>query len=135
MYPNTYRFIAVLEDGGKGTIGVYFPDLPGCVTCAETIEKAVKNAKEVLCLHLYGMEEDNDEIPEPSAPWDITTSKNESPLLVEVFMTPFREKMRRRYVKKTLSIPSRVNAIAEEQGVNFSAVLLKGLKEQCHIED
>lgn len=135
MYPDTYRFIAVLEDGGKGTIGVYFPDLPGCISGADNTNKAAENAKKVLQLHLYGMEEDGDEIPTPSNITDIHLEKNEIPLLVEVFMTPFREKMRKRFVKKTLSIPSWVNAIAEEQGVNFSAVLLKGLKEQCHITD
>lgn len=135
MYLDTYRFIAVLEDGGKGTIGVYFPDLPGCTSCAENTNKAAESAKEALLLHLYGMEEDGDEIPNPSELKDIKLEKNEIPLLVEVFMTPFREKMHKRFVKKTLSIPSWVNAIAEEQGVNFSAVLLKGLKEQCHIED
>lgn len=135
MYPDTYRFIAVLEDGGKGTVGVYFPDLPGCTSGADNTNKAAESAKEALLLHLYGMEEDGDEIPNPSELKDIKLEKNEIPLLVEVFMTPFREKMHKRFVKKTLSIPSWVNAIAEEQGVNFSAVLLKGLKEQCHITD
>ncbi len=135
MYPDKYRFIAVLEDGGRGTIGVYFPDLPGCTSGAESFDKAAENAKEALCLHLYGMEEDGDEIPKPSGIKDIKTAENEITTLVEVNMVPFREKMRKRYVKKTLSIPSWVNAIAEEQGVNFSAVLLKGLKEQCHIKD
>lgn len=135
MYPDRYQFIAVLEYGEKGTIGVYFPDLPGCIGGEESIEKAIASAKEVLCLHLYGMEEDGDAIPEPSALKDIQLEKNELPMLIEVYMKPFREKMHKRFVKKTLSIPSWVNAIAEEQGVNFSAVLLKGLKEQCHIQD
>lgn len=135
MYPDKYRFIAVLEDGGKGTIGVYFPDLPGCVSAAGSTDEAAENAKEALCLHLYGMEEDGDEIPEPSGLKDIQLAGNEIPLFVEVYMKPFREKMHKRFVKKTLSIPAWVNSIAEEQGVNFSAVLLKGLKEQCHIQD
>ncbi len=135
MYLDKYRFIAVLEFGDKGTIGVYFPDLPGCTSAAENADKAAENAKEALSLHLYGMEEDGAEIPAPSELKEITLAENEMPLYVEVYMKPLREKMHKRYVKKTLSIPSWVNAIAEEQGVNFSAVLLNGLKKQCHIKD
>lgn len=135
MYPDTYEFIAVLDYSNGKTVGVYFPDLPGCISCEDNTQNAVKSAKEVLQLHLYGMEEDGDEIPAASDFTDISLKKDEMPVLIEVHMKPFREKMHKRFVKKTLSIPSWVNAIAEEQGVNFSAVLLKGLKEQCHIED
>ena len=135
MYLDKYRFIAVLEYSDKGTIGVYFPDLPGCISTGETTEKAVDSAKEALLLHLYGMEEDKEDIPEPSELKDLQLEKNELPMLIEVYMKPFREKMHKHFVKKTLSVPGWVNAIAEEQGVNFSSVLLKGLKEECHIQD
>ncbi len=135
MYLDRYSFIAVLEQGDEGTVGVSFPDLPGCISTGEGTTEAVKNAKEALCLHLYGMEEDGDNIPEPSDLSDISLEKNELPVLIEVYMKPFREKMHKHYVKKTLSIPGWVNAIAEEQGVNFSAVLLKGLKEECNLND
>lgn len=135
MYPDRYYFIAVLEYGDKGTIGVYFPDLPGCTSGAETEKKATENAKEALLLHLYGMEEDGETIPEPSELKNIELEKNEMPVLIEVYMKPFREKMHKRYVKKTLSIPSWVNTIAEEQGINFSAALLEILKEKCNIQD
>ncbi len=135
MYPDIYRFIAIMEDEGKGTVGVYFPDLPGCTAAEYSTEKAAESAKDALCLHLYGMEEDREEIPAPSDLKDIKLEKNQIPLYVEVHMKPFREKMHKRFVKKTLSIPSWINAIAEEQGVNFSAVLLKGLKEQCDIKE
>lgn len=135
MYKDTYHYIAILEDGGKGTVGVYFPDLPGCTSGADNFDKAAESAKEALMLHLYGMEEDGDEIPAPSELKDIHPKKNELPVLIEVYMKPFREKMHKHFVKKTLSIPGWVNAIAEEQGVNFSAVLLEGLKRECHITE
>ena len=48
-------------------IAIEFPDLPGCLTCGDDINEAVKNAKECLGLHLYGMRKDNDPIPEPTA--------------------------------------------------------------------
>ncbi len=133
MYPDKYRFIAVLEYTDTGTIGVYFPDLPGCISAADSADKAAESAKEALSLHIYGMEEDNEEIPAPSDLKDIALENNEMPLYVEVYMKPFREKMRKRFVKKTLSVPAWMNAMAEEQGVNFSAVLQKALKEELGV--
>lgn len=134
MYPDRYHFIAVLEYAEDGGIGVYFPDLPGCTSFAENTEKAIENAKEALSLHLYGIEEDGGDIPKPSDIPAIELEKNEIPMLTEVYMKPFREKMRTKYVKKTLSIPNWLNTAAEEQGINFSSVLQNALKEQLNIQ-
>lgn len=45
---------------------MYFPDLPGCTSYGETLGEAQKNAQDALGLHLYGMEQDGDQIPAPS---------------------------------------------------------------------
>lgn len=37
-------------------ISIEFPDLPGCLSCADTTEESVANAKEVLGLFLWGMD-------------------------------------------------------------------------------
>jgi len=128
----TYSFPAVLyynEDG----ISIEFPDLPGCLPCAETTEEAVKNAKEALGLHLWSMEKDNDDIPPPTDITKLILEKNSIPLLVDVFMPPIRERLNNKYVKKTLSVPAWLNAEAEKQGVNFSQILQQGLKEYLHL--
>ena len=44
----------IKEDKDEGGYVVSFPELPGCITCGETIESAVKNAedaKKVLIEH------------------------------------------------------------------------------------
>ena len=81
------------------------------------------------------MEEDGENIPAPSSIEEIKLAKNEVPLLTSVYMKPFREKMHSRYIKKTLSIPNWLNTAAEEQGINFSAVLQNALKEQLNIRN
>jgi predicted RNase H-like HicB family nuclease len=123
-----YAFPATLsyeEDG----ITIEFPDLPGCLPCAATTEEAVKNAKEALGLHLWGMERDDDEIPNPTDISALHLEQNEIPLMVDVFMPPIRERQSNRFVKKTLSIPSWLNAEAEHAGVNFSQILQISLKQ------
>ncbi|MDR1769773.1 MAG: type II toxin-antitoxin system HicB family antitoxin [Hungatella sp.] len=44
---------------------VSFPDLKGCITCAETIEKAIANAKDAKRAWLETAMEEGCEIPEP----------------------------------------------------------------------
>jgi predicted RNase H-like HicB family nuclease len=46
--------------------GVSFPDFPGCITAGSTLEEARRMAVEALTLHIEGMREDGEEIPEPS---------------------------------------------------------------------
>ena len=48
---DTYIFPAVFHVDEDG-VSVYFPDLPGCLTCADTMEQAFVRAKEALQLHL-----------------------------------------------------------------------------------
>ena len=52
------------EDG----YGVVFPDLPGCVTVGETVQEAAVMAADAAQLHIDGMMDDGEAIPEPSPP-------------------------------------------------------------------
>lgn len=128
---DTYIFPAVFDYSEDG-ISIEFPDLPGCLPCADSLEEAVANAKDALMLHLFGMEQDEEEIPLPSSIADIHTEKNQAIILIDVFMPPFRERQRTKFVKKTLSIPSWLNAEAEHCGINFSATLQKALMNELH---
>ena len=129
---DTYIYPAILNYMENG-ISIEFPDLPGCLPCADTTEEAARNAKEAMGLHLWGMEKDNDPIPEPTDITDLKYSDGEILLLVEVFMPPIRDRLNNKFVKKTLSIPQWLNAEAERAGVNFSLILQNGLKDYLHL--
>lgn len=129
---DNYIFPAVFDYEADG-ISIEFPDLPGCLPCGDTVDEAVKNAKEALQLHLYGMEQDNEEIPTPTPINNITVEPNQAIILIDVFMPTFREKQKTKYIKKTLSIPAWLNAEAEHYGVNFSAVLQDALKQILNV--
>ena len=62
-----HYYIALLHKDPKSDYGVSFPDLPGCVTAGRTLDEARTMAVEALALHLQGMIEDGDAIPEPSS--------------------------------------------------------------------
>lgn len=121
-----YSFIAVIYTNDDG-VSVEFPDLPGCLPCAESIDEAVENAREALGLHLWGMEQDGETIPEPSAIKEIKVEDGGVPMLVDVFMPPFRDKLQNRFVKKTLSLPAWLADLADKDGVNCSKVFQSAL--------
>jgi predicted RNase H-like HicB family nuclease len=60
------EYIAYLHKERKSDFGVSFPDFPGCVTAGKTLEEARRMAVDALSLHIEGMLEDGEEIPEPS---------------------------------------------------------------------
>ena len=103
-----YTFAAAFTQEESGGYSVRFPQLDGCFTQGDSLDEAMSNAKEALSLHLFGMEEDGEEIPEAD-------------------LLP--EQMRNQSVKKTLTIPAWLNAAAEEANVNFSQVLQNALRD------
>ena len=125
-----YSYIAVFtydEDG----IAIEFPDLPGCYPCSDkdNTDEALKNAKEALGLHIWGMEQDEEEIPEPSTITQISLKEHQVPVLINVFMPPVRERINSKFVKKTLSLPAWLAAKADEDGVNCSRIFQNALME------
>ena len=126
IYPSIFSFD---EDG----ISVEFPDLEGCFTCGDTTKEAIKNAKEAMGLHLFGMEEDNETIPEPTDIKNIKLENNQSIVLIEVYMPIVREAINNQSIKKTLTIPRWLNNLAERNNINFSQLLQSALKDILNV--
>ena len=122
-YPAYFYFD---EDG----ISIEFPDLPGCLSCAQTDEEAFKNAREALGLHLYGMEVDHDEIPEPSPAGSLRPEDGGVIVMVQVYMPAVRDRINNKSVNRTVTLPAWLNAAALERNINFSQVLQDALKTQ-----
>jgi predicted RNase H-like HicB family nuclease len=60
------EYIAYLHKAKNSDFGVSFPDLPGCITAGRSLEEARGMAVEALTLHMAGMLEDGEALPEPS---------------------------------------------------------------------
>ena len=57
----------VIYEKGPTSWGAYVPDLPGCVAAGESQEEVRELIQGAIDLHLRGMREDGDPIPEPTA--------------------------------------------------------------------
>jgi len=58
------RYAVILEKT-KDNWSVSIPDLEGCGSTGHTIAEALENVREAMILHLSGMAEDGDPIPDP----------------------------------------------------------------------
>lgn len=61
------RYPAVVHKERRSGYGVSFPDFPGCISAGDTAEEAFRLAEEALQLHVDGMVEDGEELPQPSS--------------------------------------------------------------------
>ncbi|MGN0338388.1 MAG: type II toxin-antitoxin system HicB family antitoxin [Lachnospiraceae bacterium] len=136
MLNDRYSFVALFNYDEDG-ISIDFPDLPGCCPCADKddTEMALKNAKEALGLHIWGMEQDGEEIPTPSKITDLSLAPGQVPVLIDVFMPPVRERINSRFVKKTLSLPAWLASKADEDGVNCSRIFQNALMDYLGVHD
>jgi len=61
---------AIVIEHGPNNLSAYVPDLPGCITTGRTLEEIQQNIREAIELHLEGLREDGESIPEPSTAVD-----------------------------------------------------------------
>jgi predicted RNase H-like HicB family nuclease len=59
-------FYPAIIERGLDSFGVYFPDLPGCVSAGRTVQEAALGAEEALSGHLQVMADFGDPVPDPS---------------------------------------------------------------------
>ncbi|MBR6348391.1 MAG: type II toxin-antitoxin system HicB family antitoxin [Spirochaetales bacterium] len=121
-----YVFPAIFEQAEEGGFNVRIPDVPGCFTQGDTLAEAIYMAQDALAMMIVYYEDHGNEIPASSSLEDIKSGK-----AIVSYVLADTDQWRRnndnRAVKKTLSIPSWLNAKASRAGVNFSQVLQEAL--------
>ena len=59
------EYVAIYEKGDS-SYGAYVPDLPGCFAVGETLEEVQTLIDEAIEFHIEGLQEDGEEVPQPS---------------------------------------------------------------------
>lgn len=126
-----YPAIFSYEEGEE--ISVLFPDLD-VATSGVNDDDALLSARELLGCVMYGLEEDEEEIPLPTPLAEVAVEANERSVLIDIYMPSIRMAHVNRSVNRTVTLPAWLNAIALEKNVNFSQVLQDALKDMLGIE-
>lgn len=83
--------------------GIAYPDLPGCVSAASTLEELEPLAREGLALHIEGMKEDGIELPPRRSFDEIYSEEKDEEGFVAVTLISVPEKPKRVRVNISLS--------------------------------
>ena len=97
----------VIPDMEEGGYTAKFPDLPGCLTCAETIEDLEKSAEDAKRVWFTAALEDGIEIAEPSDSLDLSE-----------FSGQFKLRMPRS-LHRSLSVNAKKEGISMNQYCNY----------------
>lgn len=126
-------YLAVLEPSQDG-YGVFFPDLPGCISFGADIVEAQKNAREALELHIYGMEKDSDPLPTPTTSLPPEDAEGCIVTALTIFPDLVKHEMENRRVKTNVTIPLWLKDLAETKNVNYSKLLENSLLEYLGVK-
>lgn len=127
-----YVYPAVFSYEPDQEIAVVFPDLD-VATSGENEKDALFSARELLGCVMYGLEQDGEPIPAPTALSEVTLEGNERAVLVDVYMPSVRMAQNNKSVNRTVTLPAWLNAAALERNINFSQVLQDALKAQIGV--
>ena len=126
-------FYPVVFHPEESGYSVSVPDIEGCFSQGETLEEACEMAKDAigLCLEEYAAQ--GQEFPAASSPGELSLEEGDFVALVDFDPLEYRKKHDNRAVKKTVTIPSWLNTLAEEQHLSFSGILQEGLKQHLNL--
>ncbi len=119
----TYYPALIRKEPGSD-VGIDFPDFPGCVTAAATLDEALSLAEEALRFHIDGMAEDGAPIPDPT-PLDsiLESSAAEGAAVFYVRLTAPKGRSIRVNITLDENLLSEIDAAAREQGTSRSGFL------------
>ena len=118
---------------GDDYIVVYIPDFKINTEGTDTAD-AMEMAREAIGIVGIDMEDDNEQLPAPSALADVSAAHPDGTVtLVDVDFTEYRRRNDMRTVRRNVSLPSWLNAAAEKANLNVSAVLQAALKDALGI--
>ncbi len=122
-------YIALIHKEADSDYGVHFPDLPGLATAGATLDEARAFAEEALSLHLEGLIEDGDPLPEPSSLEAIMADPDNRDGVA--ILVPANN-IRSRAVRVNITLPEdalrEIDAYAQAHGFTRSGLLVQAAR-------
>lgn len=124
------HYIGLIHKDADSDFGVSFPDLPGVVTAGTTLDDARNMAEEALALHLEGLAEDGEAIPEPSSLEEImSVPENRSGVAILVSVKDDQPKVVRVNITLPGDVLEQIDKYAEAHGFTRSGLLTQAARK------
>ncbi|MDF0522867.1 type II toxin-antitoxin system HicB family antitoxin [Bradyrhizobium yuanmingense] len=123
-------YIALIHKDADSDYGVSFPDLPGVISAGSTLDEAREMAAEALALHLRGLAEHGEAVPEPSSLEQIMANADNKDGVAVLIPAPAEEV---KSVRVNITLPadvlSEIDRHVEQQGFTRSGFLAQAAKK------
>jgi predicted RNase H-like HicB family nuclease len=119
------EYIAYLHKDRGSDYGVSFPDFPGCITAGKTLDEASRLAPQALALHIQGMIEDGDTVPDPSKVDDIAADAAKHGAIAFMVRVDAPDVTVRVNITARESQIERIDRLAEAAGMTRSAYMVR----------
>ena len=130
-----YVYPAIFAPDDNDTFCIRFPDVGFGATMGEDLLEGLEMAQDFLGNAMIMLENENREIPPASDIKALSLEEGEFATLITVDTMEHRRKFDNTVIKKTLTMPSWLNAMAEAANINFSQTLQRALKEELQIAE
>ena len=111
------------ELGGYDIMPVDFEEFVGC---ADTLGDAYEQAQELLASAIVDYISCGRSLPAP-------TDNADGAVYIHIWMPRFRSRIKEVYVRKNVTLPLWLDMLARENNINFSAALVRGIKQELGI--
>ena len=123
-------YIGLIHKDADSDFGVSFPDFPGVITAGTTLDDARAMAQEALALHIEGMAEDGEAIPEASSLEDVMADPdNRSGVAILVSIKTEQPRAVRVNVTLPEDVLEQIDRYAEAHGFTRSGLLTQAAKK------
>ena len=126
------------ESGGG--VRITFPDFPELLVIAGDWQEGMDLAQRQLALAVIDRLDSGRELPAVAGPHEAVEGPpaaipSAALVYLHIWLPYFRSDLREVYVKKSVTIPQWLDLLAKKSGLNFSAALVRGIKEELGIRE
>lgn len=131
------NYIGLIHKDADSDYGVSFPDFPGLVTAGTDLDDARAMAEEALALHIEGLAEDGEAIPEPSTLEAVMAdAENQDGVAILVGVKTEAKRAVRVNITLPEDVLKAIDAFAEAQGLTRSGFLVRAATHEIgHAND
>lgn len=119
----TFTYAAIAEGNREEGYGLFFPDLDGCVTAADTMTELASMAREALQLHIEGMLAHGLELPAPTPPESLPRDPDVEEAGVLLITATVGDTEADVVIDLPAALLDRVDRAAQDRGVTRSTIM------------
>lgn len=120
----TYTAVITEEDG---VFYAKVPDIDGCITTGKSLSEAIDLITDALNLCLVVLEDENVLPKEPTPQSCIPHDSGDILTIIQADTIKYRSMTDTKAVRKNVSLPAWMSALADKRGINCSKVLQEAL--------